>query len=139
MAKITGLGGVFLKIDTDTQKLYSWYEEVLELDVTDYGLNFLKPSVLTLVTFDAEATEAILNFSVDDLDGFIKKLSLKGVELYKEVETFSYGKFAQIKDLAGNVIELWEPFVDKYVDVVQKEVQEYKENVKTIHKKDEEV
>lgn len=127
MSKITGIGGVFLNINTDTKELLKWYKDVLELDVSEYGINFLEPNLMTLITFDRTSQDqAILNFAVDDLEDYIKKLKEKGVEIYKEIENFDFGSFARIKDIAGNVIELCQLKAEIYRDMVQKEVEEYK-------------
>lgn len=128
MSRITGIGGVFLKLNTETKELLKWYKEVLELDVTDYGINFLVPNKFTLITFDrSEDNEAILNFTVDNLEQYLEKLRVKGVHIYKEIKIYEYGKFAQIKDIVGNRIELWEPFEKEYIDMVKKEVNEFSE------------
>lgn len=39
---------------------------------------------------------------------------------------FEYGKFAQIEDILGNKIELWEPFDDNYRKMVEKEIEDFK-------------
>ena len=79
MAKITGLGGVFLKSADDDKELLKWYRDVLELDVSEFGINFLEPNLITLITFSKKGeNEAVLNFAVDDLDGFLQKIKGKG-------------------------------------------------------------
>lgn len=126
MSRITGVGGVFLKLDTETKELLKWYKEVLELDVTDYGINFLTPNKFTLITFDrSDDNEAILNFTVDNIEQYLEKLRVKGVKIHKEIKNYEYGKFAQIKDIVGNIIELWEPFEKEYINMVKKEVNEF--------------
>jgi len=129
MSRITGIGGVFLNLDTDTKQLLKWYSEVLELDVSEYGIiNFLEPNLMTLITFNRKLDdEAILNFAVDDLKDFVYKLKDKDVEIYKDVETYPFGKFAQIKDISGNIIELCQLNEDKYVTMVQEEIKQFKE------------
>ena len=110
MAKVTGIGGVFLKHIEESQKLIKWYEEILDITVSEYGLSFLEPNVFTLITFNRKSgNEAILNFTVDNLDELMRELKEKDVEITSEVKEYSYGKFSQIKDVLGNVIELWEP------------------------------
>jgi len=109
MSRILGIGGVFLNINTDTKKLLKWYRDVLELDVSEYGINFLEPNLMTLLTFDRKSDDqAILNFAVDDLEDYMAKLVEKDVEVYKEIECLPFGSFARIKDIAGNIIELCE-------------------------------
>lgn len=125
MSKITGIGGVFLNIDTDTEKLLKWYKDVLELDTSEYGINILEPNKFTLITFNRSENEAILNFTVDDIEAFADKLKKKNVVIHKALDTYDYGKFLQIKDIAGNIIELWEPVEDSYKDMVTKEIKEH--------------
>ncbi|HEY5413021.1 MAG TPA: VOC family protein, partial [Caulobacteraceae bacterium] len=51
--------------------------------------------------------EFMLNFAVDDLDAFIRRLQAKGVSIL-EREDDSTGKFAWILDPDGTKIELWQ-------------------------------
>ena len=126
MSKIKGICGVFLKLDTDTKKLLKWYKDVLELDVSEYGINFLEPNQLTLITFDRKADdEAKLNFTVDDLEAYIIKIEAKGVKIHKQIETYPFGKFAQIIDEAGNIIELCQLDEKKYSEMVRKEIEAF--------------
>jgi len=128
MAKITGLGGVFLKSGNDSKELLKWYRDVLELDVSEYGINFLEPNLMTLITFGRKSdSEAVLNFTVDDLEEFIDKLKNKGVTVRKEITEYEFGSFAQVEDAAGNVIELCRLDEEKYRQIVQIEVEEFKD------------
>ena len=129
MPKITGIGGVFLNISGDVKRLLYWYHEILGLDITDYGINFLKPNKFTLITFDnKEQGRTILNFTVDNLDDFMASLKKKNVKVIQEIKVFEYGKFAQIEDILGNIIELWEPFDENYVKMVEKEISDFNNN-----------
>lgn len=126
MAKITGIGGVFLNVDADTKELLKWYRDVLELDVSEYGINFTEPNLMTLITFDRKSDDqAMLNFAVDNLIDYIAMLNEKGVELHKEIESLAFGRFARIKDIAGNVIELCELNESAYREMVQKEIEKF--------------
>jgi len=125
MSKITGIGGIFLNLDTDTEKLLKWYKDVLELDTSEYGINILEPNIFTLITFNRSESDAILNFTVDDIEAFADKLKKKNVVIHKALDTYDYGKFLQIKDIAGNIIELWEPVEEVYKNMVTKEIKEY--------------
>ncbi|QVK20797.1 VOC family protein [Mycoplasmatota bacterium] len=124
MARITGIGGVFLNI-TDSNKLLRWYKDILNLDITEHGINFLEPNKLTLLTFNNK-NKTILNFTVDNLELFLEELRSKDVKIVKEISTFKYGKFIQIEDILGNVIELWEPFEEEYKKMVKKEIADFK-------------
>ena len=126
MSRITGVGGIFLNISGDTQKLLNWYHEVLGLDITDYGINFLTPNKFTLITFDHKKEgKFILNFTVDHLEHFLASLKDKDVKIVDEVKIYEYGKFAQIEDILGNVIELWEPMDQNYKTMVEKEIEDF--------------
>lgn len=125
MGKITGLGGVFLKLNTDTLQLLKWYKEYLGLDVTDFGVNFLEAKAMTLLTFERGDNDAILNFAVEGIEDFIEELKGKGVTFHKELQTYPYGKFAQIIDVADNVIELCELEQAYYKDMVEKEIADF--------------
>ncbi|WP_246944246.1 VOC family protein [Bacillus pinisoli] len=126
MSKITGIGGIFLNIEGDTKKLLNWYHEVLGLDTSSYGINFLVPNIFTLITFDQkESGKSILNFTVDDLEKYLEKLKSKNVKVIQDIKVYEYGKFAQIEDILGNMIELWEPFNDSYRKMVEKEIEDH--------------
>lgn len=129
MSKITGIGGVFFNLDTDTKKLLEWYRDVLELDISEYGVNLLKPNLFTLLTFDREENDAILNFTVDDIEDFSDKLKKKNVVIHKDIDAYKYGKFLQIKDIADNIIELWEPKKEEYKKMVEEEIEDYKNSL----------
>ncbi len=126
MARITGIGGIFLHLDYDAKGLLDWYHTVLNLDVSAYGINFLMPNQFTLITFDNKNVGSInLNFTVDDLECFIMEMRHKDIPIFQEITALAGGKFAQIKDPAGNLIELWEPNEEEYVHMVQQEIAEY--------------
>jgi catechol 2,3-dioxygenase-like lactoylglutathione lyase family enzyme len=120
MAKITGVGGVFFK-SPDPAKLAAWYRDVLGLMLEEYGGSHLRtdapghpafvvwsPFAVDTTTFAPSTRELMVNFAVDDLDGFIADLESKGVPLLGR-EDYDYGRFAWIMDPDGTKIELWEP------------------------------
>lgn len=122
MAKITGLGGVFINMKKDIKTLMTWYEDVLGLDMTAYGINFLVPNQLSLITFSEGDHDTTLNFTVDDLESFMRVLEVKNVKVLDGIKAYDYGKFARIADPHGHMIELWEPFVENYIEMVKKEM-----------------
>jgi len=126
MAKITGIGGIFIQTKNDVTNLLNWYRDVLNLDITEYGINFLIPNELTLVTFNKGQGETVLNFTVDDLESFMVELKSKNVLIEQEIETYDYGKFAKIKDPFGTTVELWQPYQENYIQMVNKEIKDYK-------------
>jgi predicted enzyme related to lactoylglutathione lyase len=53
--------------------------------------------------------EFMLNFAVDDMDAFLKRITAKGVSVLKRDDDDPFGKFAWILDPDGTKIELWQP------------------------------
>ncbi len=117
MAKITGLGGAFLRAD-NPKALYAWYEEHLGIKAP-YGL-FVFPRETQrgkiAVTFFPRSSDhfpvtqpAMLNFQVDDLDAVLDKLSAAGVPVDPKPSDSEYGRFGWFTDPEGNKVELWQP------------------------------
>jgi len=125
MAKITGLGGVFLPTPNDTKELLQWYKNNLGLDISDFGINFLLPNETTLITFSNKNDDAILNFSVDNLEEFLHELKEKNVEIHQDIENFDFGSFARIKDPFGSIIELAQINKEAYIKMTKKEIADY--------------
>jgi catechol 2,3-dioxygenase-like lactoylglutathione lyase family enzyme len=117
---ITGIGGVFVS-SKDPKALAAWYRDVLGLKLEAWGGAILHydapghPPVIVWNAFragdDYEAPskrEFMLDFAVDDLDAFVKRLQDKGVAILKRQDDPT-GKFAWILDPDGTKIELWQP------------------------------
>lgn len=126
MAKVIGLGGVFLRFKNPAL-MRAWYEDVLGLTCNDYGVLFKfnttdqNPGFLQLGTFEANTEyfgsinqQAMLNFRVDDLEEFLLFLASHHVKIVNEIEEYPYGKFLHIEDPEGNRIELWEPVDNEF-------------------------
>jgi predicted enzyme related to lactoylglutathione lyase len=124
MARITGIGGVFLRARTDAKALAQWYAKHLGLVFEDFGGAVLKwpedsaddggLTVWALADpdsswFDPGNPAVMINYRVDDLDGIIAQLAEGGVTLHQGPETHENGRFAWILDPDGNKVELWEP------------------------------
>ena len=118
---ITGVGGVFFKAK-DPKALAAWYRDVLGLPLEPWGGAALRydapkhPPALIWNAFPAStnyfapSTGAfMINYAVDDMDAFLKRLGTKGVTILKRVDEDPTGRFAWILDPEGNKIELWEP------------------------------
>jgi predicted enzyme related to lactoylglutathione lyase len=125
MARVTGIGGVFLR-SHDPKKLAAWYAEHLGIKLNDYsGASFLwadetsgVPGVTAWSIFPEDTTyfgagkqAAMINYRVDDIDGLLKQLAAAGVTIDPKREDYSYGRFAWITDPDGNRLELWQPLV----------------------------
>jgi catechol 2,3-dioxygenase-like lactoylglutathione lyase family enzyme len=117
MARVTGLGGVFLKI-ADQEATTAWYKEILGIG-GDWGALFPfkndDPEGFSLLSafdpgtdyFQPSKREFMINLRVDDLDGFIADLESKGIEILGRQDE-DYGRFAWIVDLNDVKIELWQ-------------------------------
>lgn len=118
MARITGIGGAFLKAK-DPKALSAWYE--LHLGVAREHGSFMFPKATvtgtTVLSFFPENSDkfgpgqrAMLNFRVDDLDALLNALAAAGVEVDPKRDSYDdYGKFGWFTDPEGNRVELWQP------------------------------
>ena len=121
--KITGIGGVFFK-SKHPKELAAWYEKHLGLvPKPNAGVVFewrekdrdspkgktawaIFPDTSTY--FEPTNASFMIDYRVDDLDGFCKKLEAEGIKIEGR-QAAEYGKFAWVRDLDGNRLELWEP------------------------------
>lgn len=117
MAKITGLGGAFLRAESP-QALYEWYAKHLGIELSAGCFMFSKevqPAQVVVAFFPRSseyfpsAQAAMLNFQVDDLDGILDSLSLAGVSVDPKRTEYEYGRFGWFTDPEGNRVELWQP------------------------------
>jgi predicted enzyme related to lactoylglutathione lyase len=119
MARVTGVGGVFLK-SSDPEALAAWYATHLGIPAQEGGsLAFDGPASAGMTVFAPFPQETqyfgdgpqtfMLNFRVDDLGQLLDQLAAAGVRIDPKQETYSYGHFAWIWDPEGNRIELWQP------------------------------
>jgi|ERR1043166_6664193 predicted enzyme related to lactoylglutathione lyase len=124
MAKVTGIGGVFIKSTKDKKALADWYRDHLGLTFEEWGGSIIKWTDDAVVDggmtvwstaapdskwFAPSESSFMINYRVDDLDGLLEKLKNAGVELVGGPQTDFNGKFAWIMDPDGNKVELWEP------------------------------
>jgi predicted enzyme related to lactoylglutathione lyase len=123
MARVTGLGGIFVKTD-DPAGLREWYRTRLGIDVEDFGASFqwreaMNPDVTGYSVwgvfpqathyFDPSSRPFMINFRVDDLDGVLKSLRSAGESVADGVHEDEYGRFGWAMDPDGTRIELWQP------------------------------
>lgn len=126
MSKIIGIGGVFLTLKGDPIKLAKWYRDVFKMDASEYGISIVSGNHPTLLTFNREENSAIINFVVDDIEKMMTYVKDQDIKIVKEIEEYPYGKFSQIEDLFGNIIELWEPYMEEYLKMVKDEMSKFK-------------
>jgi catechol 2,3-dioxygenase-like lactoylglutathione lyase family enzyme len=118
---ITGIGGIFFK-SPDPKALGKWYRDMLGLPVQSWGGAALKydaanhPPAAVWSPFPANSDymapstrDVMVNFSVDDLDAILARLTGKGVPIIKRDDSDPNGRFAWILDPDGTKIELWQP------------------------------
>lgn len=123
MARVTGIGGIFLRSE-DPKRLSRWYAEHLGLPVTPYGhAELLWSDEIPAGTgksvwsafpgtspyLGAAEQQVMVNYRVDDLDELLKTLEAAGVWIDPKREDSEFGRFAWIKDCDGNRLELWQP------------------------------
>jgi predicted enzyme related to lactoylglutathione lyase len=117
MAKVTGLGGAFLRA-SDPKALYAWYEDHLGIGVPEGCFAFPKETqrASIAVAFFTKTSEyfpasqpAMLNFQVDDLDAVLANLKAAGAVVDPKTNDYDYGRFGWFVDPEGNRVELWQP------------------------------
>ncbi len=124
-ARVTGIGGVFLKSKSPV-KLAGWYRRHLGLRVSprgqvatwdwrSTGTSRRVGSTLwaALAVDDREwgpnEPTAQVNYRVDDLDRLLAQLRRSGVRVDDRTEESVFGRFGWAYDPEGNRFELWEP------------------------------
>src|SRR5215207_8923986 len=102
MAKVTGIGGVFIKSSKDKDALNAWYRDVLGLKFEDWGgsiINWTDDAKVDggMTVWSTAASDSkwfapsestfMINYRIDDMDGMIAQLKEKGVEIVKGPDT----------------------------------------------------
>jgi predicted enzyme related to lactoylglutathione lyase len=125
VARVTGIGGVFLRA-RDPKALTEWYATHLGIKPTEHGVSFIwsecaEPegtgkgmTAWSLFPADTKyfgpgTQQAMINYRVDDLDALLNQLRAAAVEIDPKREDYDYGRFAWIVDPEGNRVELWQP------------------------------
>ena len=124
MARITGIGGVFLKAKSDHKQLAAWYERHLGMRLNEWGgavLHWTEDkggdggvtawhvAGKSSDWFSPSESAFMINYRVDDLDELLAQLRRDGVPILKGPEADENGRFAWLLDPDGNKIELWQP------------------------------
>ena len=119
MARITGIGGIFIK-SPDPKALSAWYRDTLGMAVEDWGGTILKqsPQSPTSATwspfeegtkyFAPSTRDVMINFAVDDLDAYlaIEKHLMRRRGIFKNevVRGPVYGYLPGMKVYLGTVV-----------------------------------
>jgi predicted enzyme related to lactoylglutathione lyase len=126
MAKVTGIGGVFLKCRGDATALAAWYQQHLGIELSDFGGAVLRwpddkaddkgLTVWALADKDSQwfspsDSAFMINYRVDNLDELLAQLRAANIDVVGGPESHENGKFAWIMDPDGNKVELWEPML----------------------------
>jgi lactoylglutathione lyase len=123
MAKVTGIGGIFYKVD-DPAATRKWYADVLGVPTNDYcwifewrehdaptaaGQTVWCPFPETTDHFAPSQRPFMINLRVDDLDGVLARLKARGVQQVGPIIDDAQGRFAHVIDPDGVKVELWQP------------------------------
>lgn len=117
MERVTGIGGVFFRA-RDPKALVAWYAEHVGVPVQDDGYVVFVESrdAHVWAPFDADTDywpvdkQAMVNFTVRDLEAMRNQLRAAGVEVDERVEELpGIGLFGWAVDPEGNRFELWQP------------------------------
>lgn len=126
MARVTGIGGVFFKTQSDKKALADWYAKNLGLSLEDWGGAILKwpddkaddrgLTVWHVAEKDSQwfapsAASFMVNYRVDNLDEMLAQLRQNGVTIVSGPESHENGRFAWVLDPDGNKVELWQPML----------------------------
>jgi predicted enzyme related to lactoylglutathione lyase len=122
--KVTGIGGIFFYSD-NLQETKEWYTRNLGVEINDWGSssfesrNMNNPDEINTLQwcpfkkesdhFAPSKKEFMINYTVQNIEGLVKKLKESGVTILDSIATYDFGKFVHIMDAEGNKIELWEP------------------------------
>jgi len=117
--KVTGIGGFFFRA-RDPEALADWYRDRLGVTPVpgSYGEEPWRQEAGATAFAPFEQDSKMIgppehtwsiNFRVADLDAMIEQLSAAGESLEVDPERYPNGRFAQLRDPEGNVIQLWQP------------------------------
>lgn len=122
MARVTGVGGIFLKT-TDKERLLRFWRDALGIEAESWGGAILAASgdphpkpyaVLASFPadtkyFDPSSREMMINLRVDDLDAILARARAAGANVLDRREESEQGRFGYVVDPDGVLVELWEP------------------------------
>lgn len=115
MAKVLGIGGVFVKAK-DPTALCAWYRDMLGMEIAEWGGAQLwnegkTYAVWTPFKADSSYFEGsfMINLRVDDAEALAADLRAKGANVLDRGEDTDDGKFRYVVDPDGTLLELFQP------------------------------
>ena len=118
MERVQGIGGFIFRARNPAE-LAAWYDEHLGVrPPPDSGdgspwMQAAGPTAFAPMSEDSDVFDRAyawsLNFRVADLDAMVEQLRSAGIDVEIDAETYSFGRFARLRDPEGNPLELWEP------------------------------
>jgi len=121
MAKVLGVGGVFIK-SARPRRLAKWYSRCLGFPLVAPGVATFSPTSMpkdgytVWSTFRASTRyfgpskqHYMVNLVVDDLDEALQQVTAAGGTTVGRVREHPYGRFGWFLDPEGNKVELWQP------------------------------
>ena len=117
MAKILGVGGIFVKCE-DPKTYKAWWKDNMGVVPSEWGSMEWKndgQAFTLLSTFKADteyfapsSERFMINLRVDDVPGMIEKARAGGATIIGEISDEGYGVFGWFIDPIGIKIELWQ-------------------------------
>jgi glyoxylase I family protein len=119
MEKVDGIGGFFFR-SKNPEALAAWYRDHLGISPVptdsesqswrqEAGSTAFAPFPETTDYFGDPKNVWMINFRVRDIEAMTAQLRAAGIEVKLDPETYSFGRFARLRDPEGNPIELWQP------------------------------
>ncbi len=117
MAKVLGVGGVFLRCK-NVEDYRKWWSDVMGLDITDWGTfewerpeksrSMFSPFSDDTSYFEPSEHRVMINLQVEDVPALIEKAKSGGAKIAGDIDYTEYGTFGWFIDPEGYKIELWE-------------------------------
>lgn len=119
MERVTGIGGIFFRAE-DPERLSAWYAAHLGVDRAPESYELTSwwqqagPTVFAALPADSSHFGSpprswSITFRVADLGAMVRQLVAAGVTVDVDPETYPNGRFADLRDPEGNLVQLWEP------------------------------
>lgn len=119
MERVLGIGGVFFR-SPDPDMSARWYADHLGVDPPPESYetpSWQQQAGSTVFTgmptdsdhFGSNDRTWAINFRVEDLDAMVEQLRFDGIDVKVDPEVYPNGRFANLHDLDGNPIQLWQP------------------------------